>query len=336
MTDSEHLAERPSRPATIYDVARAAGVSAQTVSRLLQGFQGIRPETRHRVERALAQLDYRPNLTARTLKSGRSHRIGALTHAIDQIGPNQVVRGAAAAAREIGYVLDIVTFDMADPTAIADGLSIVLKPDLAGVLVLASTDEMIDAFENTDFRVPVRLFVGDGAAQEAESAEITTIVDHLVALGHRNFFHIAGPANSPAARRRRSTFETKVAASGGRSTGVFVGDWSSAAGYEAMRDLPAQTTAVIAANDQMGLGALLAVQQRGIRVPDDLSITGIDDIPESGFLYPPLTTVHVDFIAQGAAAITDLMTAIAPGEIPPAPEHPSWLVARQSSGPVRA
>ena len=127
MSESTTSVERSSgtpqqKPATIYDVAQAAGVSHQTVSRFLKGFEGIRPETREKVERALGELDYRPNLTARSLKSGRSHRIGALTHDLSQVGPSRVAEGASAAAREAGYVLDFISLDVRNPRAIEESV----------------------------------------------------------------------------------------------------------------------------------------------------------------------------------------------------------------------
>ena len=144
-----------SKPATIYDVAKLAGVSHQTVSRFIKGYQGIRPATREKVVSALDQLGYRPNLTARSLKSGRSHRIAALTHEINQIGPSRIVQGASMAARQAGYLLDIIALDMGDPAAIQEALDLAAQLDVAGVLALASTDEMAEAFQHTDFRVPV-------------------------------------------------------------------------------------------------------------------------------------------------------------------------------------
>ena len=188
MTEAESAygadARGSSRAATIYDVARRAGVSHQTVSRLLGGFEGIRPQTRAKVESALRELDYRPNFAARSLTMGRSHRIGALTHEIDKIGPSRVIQGAAATARRAGYVLDIVTLDMADEIAIAKSLDLVRQQDLAGVLVLGSTDEMVSAFRKSRFRVPVHLSLdGEGrdepAGQPLMLAELELLVDLL-------------------------------------------------------------------------------------------------------------------------------------------------------------
>lgn len=326
-----------SRAATIYDVARRAGVSHQTVSRLLSGFEGIRPETRAKVEKALSELDYRPNFAARSLTMGRSYRIGALTHEIDKIGPNRIIQGAASAARRAGYVLDIVTLDMADENAIAESLDLIRQQDLAGVLVFASTDEMIAAFRKSPFRAPVHLSIdGEGRdkspAQPLMLAEIEMIVDLLWQDGHRRFAHIAGPAGWPAARSREFTYEQALARRGVRSLGIVRGDWSAESGYRAVADLPSDATAIVVANDQMALGALLALQKAGVKVPADVSVTGIDDIPESAYFSPPLTTVRLDFVTQGAIAVGELLALIGANVNMPSVLPRPQLVVRASSG----
>ena len=325
------------RAATIYDVARQAGVSHQTVSRFLGGFEGIRPETRAKVEKALRELDYRPNFAARSLTMGRSHRIGALTHEIDKIGPHRIIQGAAAAARRAGYVLDIVTLDMADENAIAASLDLIRQQDLAGVLVLASTDEMIDAFRKSRFRVPVHLSIDGEGRHEPTSLplmrpELEMLVDLLWRDGHRRFAHIAGPANSPAARNREFAYEQALARRGVRSLGAVRGDWSAEAGYRAAVDLPRDATAIIVANDQMALGALLALQQAGTAVPADVSVAGIDDIPESAYFSPPLTTVRIDLMAQGAIAVGELLRLFGAEADVPTALPPPQLVVRASTG----
>jgi LacI family transcriptional regulator len=327
------------RAATIYDVAELAGVSHQTVSRHLKGFPGIRPETRARVEQALATLDYRPNLSARSLITGRSHRIGALTYEIDQVGPSRIVQGAAAAARRAGYVLDIVTLDSADENGIATSLELVNQQDLAGIIVLASSDDMTAVFDRTRFRVPVYLSTDeDGAGDPLHAplpAAIDELIDRLYRDGHRRFFHLGGPANWLAAQNRLRDFRTALGRRGLESAGSSFGDWSAAAGYAAVAQLPPDVTAIVAANDQMALGALLALDRRGLRVPDDVSVTGLDDIPEAAFYNPPLTTIHLDTVAQGAVALARLLDRISPGEfVIPASPH-AHVVFRASTGPVR-
>jgi LacI family transcriptional regulator len=331
----------PARPraATIYDVAELAGVSHQTVSRHLKGFAGIRPETRERVERALTTLDYQPNLSARSLITGRSHRIGALTYEIDQVGPSRIVQGAAAAARRAGFVLDIVTLDASDENGIAKSLEVVNQHDLAGVIVLASSDEMTTAFNRTVFRVPVYLSMDEdglgGNGRGSLNAAIDQLVDHLYGQGHRRFFHLGGPANWVAAQHRLADYTEALQRRGLESAGSTFGDWSAASGYAAIDQLPSDVTAIVAANDQMALGALLALARRGLRVPDDVSVTGLDDVPEAAFYNPPLTTIHLDTVAQGAVALGRLLERISPGEFPIPASPPAEVVIRSSTGPVR-
>ena len=346
-TSADPLEERAptgvAKPATIYDVAQAAGVSHQTVSRFLKGFEGIRPETRERVVRALDELGYRPNLTARSLKSGRSHRIGALTHEISRVGPSRVAEGASIAAREAGYVLDPVSLDAHDAREIEESLELITQFDLAGVLALASTDEMVRAFETTQFRVPAYISAEADDAVTGQPTELTgvglpALMGHLVELGHRNFVHIAGPSTWSAARNRTHSYEAAIERLGLRSLGILPGDWSARSGYQAiagLAELPA-ATAYVAANDQTALGAMLALKERGLRIPDDVSVVGIDDIPEAEYLDPPLTTLRVHFESQGRASVHELLARIEGTEPRPVERPPSQLIVRRSSGPARS
>lgn len=343
MSESTASVERPSgapqqKPATIYDVAQAAGVSHQTVSRYLKGFEGIRPQTRERVERALDELGYRPNLTARSLKSGRSHRIGALTHDLSQVGPSRVAEGASAAAREAGYVLDMISLDVRNPRAIEESLGLLTQHDLAGVLALSNTDEMTRAFETAEFRVPAYIHTEaddslTGHPSDVNGVGIPALVEHLAQLGHRRLLHIAGPRNWAAARNRILAYEASVDRDGLSSAGILVGDWSARSGYEAVRsleELPA--TAILAANDQMALGAMLALKERGLRVPDDVSVVGIDDIPEAAYYDPPLTTVRIDFDSRGRQTLLTLLAGIEGTDVRPVDVPRPELVVRRSSG----
>jgi len=328
------------KPATIYDVAQAAGVSHQTVSRLLKGFEGIRPETRERVVRALDELGYRPNLTARSLKSGRSHRIGALTHDLSQVGPSRVAEGASAAAREAGYVLDLVSLDVRNPRAIEESLALITQHDLAGVLALSSTDEMTRAFETTEFRVPAYIHAEEydtitGRPSDLGGVGIPALIGHLAELGHRTLMHISGPQNWSASRNRLLAYEAGIEREGLRSAGVLVGDWSAKSGYEAVASIAGLTsTAILAANDQMALGAMLALKERGLRVPEDMSVVGIDDIPEAAYFDPPLTTVRIDLDSLGRQTLMTLLAQIEGTEVPQIVVPPPQLVIRRSSGPA--
>jgi DNA-binding LacI/PurR family transcriptional regulator len=335
-------AAAPVKAATIYDVAQAAGVSHQTVSRFLKGFEGIRPETREKVVQALDELGYRPNLTARSLKSGRSHRIGALTHEISHVGPSRVAEGASAAAREAGYVLDLVSLDVRNPLAIEESLALITQHDLAGVLALSSTDEMTRAFETTEFRVPAYIGAEADDAVSGHPSELTSVglpalIAHLAELGHRDLVHISGPSNWSAARNRVLAYEAAVESQGLHSLGILPGDWSARSGYQAIAEITRlpEASAFVAANDQMALGAMLALKERGYRIPEDVSVVGIDDIPEAAYFDPPLTTLRVDFEAQGRASVLELLARIEGTPTHPVPAHSSRLVIRRSAGPAR-
>ena len=338
MTETQPSVERP---ATIYDVARAAGVSHQTVSRLLKGYEGIRPDTRDRVDEAIRELDYRPNLTARSLTTGRSHRIAALTHEITQVGPSKILEGATIAARDAGYLLDVITLDVHDPAAIRESIDLALQFDLAGVLALSSTDEVTNAVESSTFRVPIYLATGHDKLP-TDSTPVTgglfAVVSHLAELGHRDLVHIAGPSSWVGARNRTREYEAAVAELGLRSRGVVHGDWSARSGYQAVASWPDElpATAFVAANDQIALGVILALNERGYRVPDDVSVTGVDDTPEAAYFSPPLTTLRLDFSTQGSDAVHQLLALIDGVEPPPLSPRVPELIVRRSTGPARS
>jgi DNA-binding LacI/PurR family transcriptional regulator len=337
MTETQPSVERP---ATIYDVVRVAGVSHATVTRLLKGYEGIRPETRDRVDEAIRNLGYRPNLTARTLTTGRSHRIAALTHEITQVGPSKILEGANIAAREAGYLLDVITLDVHDPAAIRKSIDLALQLDVAGVLALASTDEVTKAVKEATFRVPLYLAT-DHDERRVDPTQATVglfgVLRHLADLGHRDVVHIAGPRTWVGARNRVSEYKAAVVELGLRSRGVIHGDWSARSGYQAIASLPAElpATAFVAANDQSALGVILALNERGYRVPDDVSVTGVDDTPEAAYFSPPLTTLRLDFTGGGRDVVEQLLALIDGVEPPPLSPRRSELIVRRSTGPAR-
>jgi len=332
-------ANGPRRSATIYDIAAAAGVSHQSVSRYMRGMD-MRESTKTKIEKALETLSYRPNLTARALITGRSHRIGALTHEINQYGPSLIIQGATTAARQAGYLLDVVSLDMGNVDELNEALTQLLQYDIAGILAFTSTDSARTVFESTDFDVPVLIASEEddfAPGEHLESSGIGAVVAHLVSLGHRRILHIAGPETWSAARNRLRTFEAALEHHNLQAAGIVHGDWSARSGYETISALAAKSlpTAIVAANDQMALGAIHALAKRGLQVPEDISVTGVDDTPEAPYFTPSLTTVRLDFRAQGREAVSSLLAAIEPTapqeSTRPAPE----LIIRDSSGPLR-
>jgi DNA-binding LacI/PurR family transcriptional regulator len=303
--------------ATIYDVARAAGVSHQTVSRLLHGYAGIRPATRERVERALKELEYRPNLAARSLATNGSRRIGALVYELLEVGPRKTIQGASDAARSAGYLLDIVTLDPTDDAAVDEALAIMAGQDLAGIVAFAPMDLLGDRVRHAEFAVPVLLETAidegvDPKHSGLSDAGMDAVVDHLAALGHRDFFHVSGPLGWAASRHREGGYAAALARHGLQSRGSVPSEWSSASGYRVGLELPLELgfTAIVAANDQVALGLLRALSERGVAVPMEMSVTGFDDIPESEYFLPPLSTVRVDYEQRGRTLMNQFLALI--------------------------
>ncbi|HEU4758183.1 MAG TPA: substrate-binding domain-containing protein, partial [Agromyces sp.] len=165
---------------------------------------------------------------------------------------------------------------------------------------------------------------------------VPALIEHLAGLGHRRFLHIAGPRIWSAARNRIVAYHAELDARGLESLGVLPGDWSARSGYQAIAGLPElpDATAIVAANDQTALGAMLALKERGVRIPEDLSVVGIDDIPEAAYFDPPLTTVRIDFEAQGRASVLKLIAQIEDVDAEAAEVAKPQLVVRRSSGPA--
>ena len=333
----------PQKSATIYDVARVAGVSHQTVSRVLRGVGGIRPETREKVQEALLELRYRPSVVARELASSRPSRIGVVGYETFESSTSKVLKGVNEVATEAGYVLDIVTVDpLGDVDEIVRRLDAINGSDVAGLLATSPTTRVRQAFERSVFRMPVFLDVtGDVDLRPGPyfgtSLAAQLVMNHLVELGHTRIAHIAGPAGWDSASNREAVYHATLREHGLQDVPVAHGDWSAASGYRAARSLPVETgiTAIFVANDRMALGVIRALAERGIRVPQDVSVAGIDDIPEAAYFSPPLTTVHNEFAESGRVAARSLITLIErPGD--PLPEYPvNSLTVRESTAPLR-
>ncbi len=319
--------------ATIYDVAARAGVSHQTVARMLRG-EIVRPANRERIEAALRELNYRPNEEARALARNRTNRIGLLGGHIADGAPAKIVAGATRTARAAGLVVDAISFDPDDEESTRQAVAAAERSNLAGLLVVAPTDVVVGALDLTRLGVPVVVEseVVDDRRPEF-NASIALAVDHLCALGHRNFLQIAGPQNWPSSRNRRRAVDDALARHGARCTTTF-GDWSAESGARAVDHLPPDVTAVLSANDLMALGAMSALFSRGLDVPHDISVTGFDGDPDAAFWRPPLTTVAVDYATIGQYAATYLLRLIDGGP-EPAPLEPARFIVRGSTAPAR-
>jgi DNA-binding LacI/PurR family transcriptional regulator len=329
--------ERPTvKPPTLYDVAKVVGVSHQTVSRVVKGHANVRPDVRERIEAAIIELNYKPNLVARSLATSKSHRIGALVYELLEAGPSKIMEGASIRAREAGYLFDIVSLDPENDKGITEAISLINQSELAGLLAFTPTDSVVRALAHASFQVPLTL-ESDGNELTLGETGVDLMIDHLADLGHTRFFHIAGPEGWLAARGRAHAYDLAIAARGLTSVGQVAGDWSARSGYEAAMSLPLDLgiTAIVAANDQTALGTVAALEQRGISVPRDMSVVGFDDIPESKYFRPPLTTVQFDFALQGRNAVDRLLAKINGTPYSKASEQsPPTIVIRESSGPA--
>lgn len=333
----------PGRTPVMADVARLAGVSHQTVSRVINGQTNLRPATRERVEQAIRQLGYRPNPAARALVTKRSATIGVIGSKSDFWGPSTVHRTIQAAGREAGYFVSSTNLQSLSRAELTDAISHLRDQSVEGIVLIAAHDgalEVARAQEATG--IPVVVVEGDESrarwtvgVDQVTGAELGT--RHLIDLGHVDIAHLAGPLDWAEARARLLGWQTAMYAAGLRPSKPLLGDWSARSGYEAGLEVARdpRVTAVFAANDQMAIGLLRALAEAGRAVPHDVSVVGFDDIPEAAYLIPPLTTVRQDFGAVGRRAIEILQAAIGgaqPGVGTPARLIGPELVVRASSG----
>lgn len=306
---------RAGRPAVIGDVARLAGVSNQTVSRVLNEHPNVRPDTRDRVLDAMRRLDYRPNLMARGLVRQKSHMLGVISFDSVLFGPATTLLGIGRAARARGYGVTILTPESGDRSSIVDTAASLASQAVAGVVVVfpsqAATTTALLSLPAGLPAVAVEAAPDDAIPtvriDQATGARIA--VQHLLELGHETVWHVSGPRDRLDAQARIDGWRATLEEAGRPAPPVVVGDWSAESGYRAGLELAERPgiTAVFAANDHMALGLLRAFHERGIRVPEDVSVVGFDDIPEAGFLIPPLTTIRPDHEEVGRLAVTTLL-----------------------------
>ncbi|WP_291044969.1 LacI family DNA-binding transcriptional regulator, partial [Herbiconiux sp.] len=306
-------ARRPPRAASVFDVAKLAGVSHQTVSRVLNDHPSLRPTTRQRVLDAMRELDYRPNLAARALVTSRSRIVGILSTAGGEYGPSSSIAAVETAARSRGYSVSIANADGLDQASIDEALNHLVALAAEGIVVIAPQPKVLDTLAKLTFSVPYVTVQTLGTTDESETAldqlhAARLATAHLAELGHKRIGHLAGPQDWIDASSRLAGFQQELAARGLTDAPVVTGDWSAESGYRQGAALLAQgVTAVFSANDQMALGLLHAAHDAGLRVPDDLSVVGFDDTPEARHYLPALTTVRQDFAEAGRRALDLLL-----------------------------
>ncbi|MDE3724938.1 LacI family DNA-binding transcriptional regulator [Nocardiopsis sp. N85] len=293
---------RAAREPAMTDVARLAGVSHQTVSRVLNGHPNVRERTRLRVRAAIEQLGYRPNRAARTLATGRSQIIGVVAQNSTLFGPTSLLAAFELAATAQGFVVSVRRVRVLDRRSIAEAVEHHREQRAAGIVVIAPTAAADEALAEVPADLPLVTVDGDPERSAAlvtvdQEAGAALATRHLLDAGHRTVWHVAGPSDWFDAAGRLRGWRRTLEEAGAEVPPVGQADWSAASGYRVglmLARMP-EVTAVFAANDHLALGMLRALSERGRSVPGEVSIVGFDDVPEAAYFTPPLTTVRPDF-----------------------------------------
>ncbi len=332
------------KPATLADVARLAGVSSMTVSRVINDAATVSDETQARVREAMGQLRYRPNSLARSLVRGRTNTIGVVIHDTGQYGPGSALLGIERAARQRGYGVSLAAIGSPDRTGVREAVLTLDERMVDGLVVIAPFVGTAGALRGLDRGIPV-VVAEAGHPDEATIVGIDQVMGarlatrHLIDLGHRTVHHVAGPPDWIESRERAAGWRDALAASGIAAPEPLEGNWTARSGYEAGVRLAAdpEVTAVFVGNDQMALGVLHAFHAQQVAVPGDISIVGFDDTPESAYYSPALTTIRQDFGELGQMAVQVLDQLVGAGAVAPVAQHliQPTLVLRASTGPPR-
>lgn len=332
--------EDKARVANIFDVARLAGVSHQTVSRVLNDLPNVRPATRTRVEDAIKQLRYRPSTAARSLVTRRSRTIGLITTGNPDYGPSSILLGFTEAARNARYLVSISSMLETDVASMRAAVELLLSQNVEAIVLIAAHRGALEAIQGIDLGVPL-LAVESSGRVGFHSVSIDQFrgaydaTEHLIGLGHRAIAHLAGPEDSMDATERVRGWRAALSEHGLVALEPLSGDWSPASGFARGLEVSTDFTAVFSANDQMALGLMHALGTRGIAVPHDMSVVGFDDIPEAEHFTPPLTTVRQDFSELGRTVMSTLLEVILDESLEEAAHPVPVLVPRESTAPPR-
>ncbi|HYM79807.1 MAG TPA: LacI family DNA-binding transcriptional regulator [Candidatus Limnocylindria bacterium] len=328
--------------ATIRDVAREAGVSIATVSRVFNDSELVSDGTRRQVQDVASRLNYLPNGVARSLITSRTHTLGVLLPDLHGEFFSEVIRGIDRAARQQGFHL-LVSSSHAATEELMAALRL-MRGRIDGLIVMAPDVEASGAIRADAGEVPVVLLNPGDDVEVGEAISIAnhegaaTVVRHLLALGHRRIATVVGPERNVDARQRLGGYRASL-----ENAGIpldpdleLTGDFTEFSGYAAARallQLVPRPTAVFVGNDKMAVGVMGAVSDAGLKVPDDLAVVGFDDIEMARYLTPPLTTVHVDAFRLGECAVEKLLRLTRDGQGPVRHEvMPATLVVRGSCG----
>jgi DNA-binding LacI/PurR family transcriptional regulator len=323
------------------DVAREAGVSGQTVSRVVNGRHNVDGATRQRVLDAMHRVGYRPNSAARALRNGQFHSIGVIMSTLATVGNSRTLNAVASAAVSHGYSITLMPVGHTTQGEVTGAFSRLNEQLVDGVVVLIDEHELDDSEIELPHGLPVVVIDSNPRSDhpmvdtdQAQGAELATT--HLLELGHRTVHHLAGPPHSYAAEHREKAWRATLLRHGRPVPEVLVGDWSADSGHTLGATLAANpnVTAVFAANDQMALGLLRALHEHNRAVPTEVSVVGFDNTDEAAHFWPPLTTVRQCFAEVGQRAVDTLLAEITDGTPEPTSiSVPTTLVIRASTAP---
>ena len=323
------------------DVARHAGVAPQTVSRVSNGHRNVDPATRERVVEAMRALGYRPNGAARALKSGRFNTVGVIVSTLETFGNMRTIDAIAKEAARANYAVTLIPISDPSLDRVSGAYNRLAEAAVDGAVIIFEAHRLDEAEFSLPPGIPVVVVDSNAGAgytvldtDQAQGARQAT--EHLLALGHRQVWHIAGPPTSFAAIHRIESWQQTLHEAGIAPPEVLHGDWTTESGHRHGLTLGArpEVTAIFAANDQMALGAMRALHELGRRIPGDVSVAGFDDMPEARSFWPPLTTVRQDFTAVGRLSVQKLLQKVARTG-PEANDRttvPTELIVRASTG----
>lgn len=332
---------KPGSRVSMTDIALHAGVSQKTVSRVVNEEAHVSPDVREKVQKSILELGFRPNAAARALVTQRFKRMGMVTIGTTLFGPSAILSGVEAAAKQEGYFLSIVRTSEGSAEQIQSAIDQLVTQGVDGIILSEPIDVGHPSID-VPSGIPVLSFDQPSSSTREnemlvgldESSAARSATEHLLALGHETVWHIAGDVNWAATLRRVQGWKDALNDAGAAEPDVIYGDWSPASGFAAAQSLAGRSdvTAIFAANDAMALGAMRALQLAGLTVPQDISIVGFDDSPESGYLHIPLTTIKQDFNEVTRLAVHRLVRTIE-GH-PPTSLHrsvPAQLIIREST-----
>ena len=313
----------PKEKVTIKDVARAAGVSTQTVSRVLNDRSDVSAKTRMHVQQVIAALGYSPNLFARSLSRGRSNTLGVVGHGLVYYGSSSVLTGIENKANELGFSLILSLIDRVEPSRVETILYDLLSRRVEGIIwaVPADANTFDWLLEKlSKIQTPI-VYIN----KEQNGSDFISALDnrfggrlateHLVKQGYQRIGIITGPASWWEAQERLAGWREVIteAEYSDIDSLIVEGDWNAPSGdvgLHTLLDRDPEIDAVFVSNDQMAVGALQAARRLELNVPEDLGIVGFDDIPEAAYFYPSLTTVRQGTLKLGAMAVDQISAVI--------------------------